>query len=535
MGTDIVHPNGEIPIPSVTLNNISVVYNTASQQLVHFEKHKTTGYILTTTPYADNFVLNISPESINDAITVKIGDTVLTRRPDGSYLVPMLESMVFSALLTIDISRYINATDRVTGSYNILIERYDIASEIFNGADNIIDKINKRAALVIGNPNHNPPEARVISNLVSELGKLMNGTTIKRGYWKIDDKGNMTKALEDYIKYDVNTIMGILSQLDEAIENYNALTQYIRIESRMFNYNGVPELVILDPEYDARYLFEATGASGGHETNTSKVYSSLGGRGGIVKTSYDIPKGNVFTVRVGGQGEGTAHYDIDTGNYTLIEKNYIKTKAGGWPNGGNGGAGTNTSSLSVNNNNYYNFGEKTWAPGTGGGGSTDIILGDHISASPVDLANLFTYNDDDIRYVVAAGGGGCAQRPDWPWPLAAGGDADQDSEGFNSQNHPKAGSAPTDTGVSGRPGTGDSGDGEGNGGGGGGFNGGGANSNPVDSSGVEKPYENGHYKVFMSGAGGSNHYRQALSFDAQVSASNVYGNGHAKVTWLFDN
>jgi hypothetical protein len=209
-----------------------------------------------------------------------------------------------------------------------------------------------------------------------------------------------------------------------------------------------------------------------------------------------LKKGDVLKFFIGGAGGGSAVYDSVNNEFSKISEGYDKGKAGGKPNGGNGGTSFDNSS-------------KGATPGaSGGGGSTDVrLLKDGYGKTGGgkqghNLGELgSTYSDvydktADKRILVAGGGGGAAQNtaqgPWNNWPGLTGGNPGESGKSTGSAEY-------TDL-ISGTPGgkgadgcNGGSGNGyEGSGGGGGGYIGGGA-ATFVESN-----------KIVASGGGGSN-------------------------------
>ncbi|MDR2468504.1 MAG: hypothetical protein LBD22_06050 [Spirochaetaceae bacterium] len=506
----------KVTLGNLTFNNVDA---DESERLVAFNK-QVNSYVVITADATRDFILSILTEHPNDRLAVYRNVKKLKQQIEpldkGTYLIAALDETAYAGTVTVHVERPVLEKEKEVGTlsntYSISLVRPDAYDQMAYNYEDLLSTIEGKVALVIGNPAHNTIESLKISIIIDQLNLFLQGKQAQREYVKIDAAGKKETAIEDYIEYDLQAISRQLDLLSDVVADLTSSKPVIRIRERMFTATGAPVSAHLDPEYTAAYSLEATGASGGHQTNTTKESSALGGRGGHVRASYEFPPHTQLTVRAGSQGKGTATYDQITSNYTLLKKNYTETKPGGWPNGGSGGHGSGSGP------DFSDAGD-SWAPGTGGGGSTDIMLG-NISGSPAVFSQRFTYTQDDIRFVVAGGGGGCAQRANSPWPVASGGDAAGEGHVFGSISPPLSGAAPNDFGMNGKGGFDNTGgDGEGNGGGGGGFKGGATNTSVAHQQ--------------TSGAGGLNHVRLG-AISQEITTAATYGDGWARIAWLYD-
>jgi hypothetical protein len=343
----------------------------------------------------------------------------------------------------------------------------------------------------IGNPAENTGAAVEIAALAGELNTLLIGETHVR---QIALDGGGTED-ETYTVYDEDSLTGKAAELEGLLAANPGLT--IIVPEMVFAYSGAVKTAKLHTT--GSYEIELTGGAGGHTwTNTNNV--APGGKGGHVFGKKSFPANTDVTVRVGGQGAGTATYNQGTAQYQKIADGFASTHLGGWNGGGIGGAGVSP-----------------WTAGSGGGGATDIRAGGDAVAN---------------RIFVAAGGGGAAQAnapgnygvrggnalgvPDAENPRDA-------SEGiavwgdYYPADNPQPGTSATENGVDGRSSTSSDG-GEGRGGGGGGKNGGGA---------VTSTTRRG------SGAGGANYIGDGFTETVNsVVSGNQWGNGTARIRWL---
>jgi hypothetical protein len=401
---------------------------------------------------------------------------------------------------------------------------------IWRDVQGIIDESKARMALapkVIGNPAENSGDAQEINAVIAQLMTLLEGTTATRPI-----NTGVAGETESYKIYDYPAIYKKSGELEALSADFSG---EIIVESWFFQYIA-PTTASPDPAQRAKlktagvYEIELAGAAGGH-TWTRANKTATGGKGGYVKAEFDS-SGNVdVDVRVGGQGQGLAHYNAETSTYTPVYtttnlttdysaivdgRTAESTQPGGYNGGGDGGASA----------------VHTFTSAAGGGGATDLRLAG---------STALTGASGDPRIAVAGGGGGAAETPN-SFVSLAGGNAGGLSGAAGVGGHLPKGGTQTDGGVqpsnyclAGTPGkgtngtAGNSGGGyEGRAGGGGGWWGGGAVAN------------NGGGKV-SSGAGGSSYTggSGALVPNTTVlttavnetSQGNVWSDGGARVSW----
>ncbi|MDR2468251.1 MAG: hypothetical protein LBD22_04735 [Spirochaetaceae bacterium] len=474
----------------------------------------------------EQFLMTVTTSREDDIVEVYKNSSYIYPDTGTTYPLPILDLTGSTYLVNVTVTRILEPANEEEGieektekiTYVIAINPpndgqvvpFEEIKDTIQEAEEAIETL--PMTMVVGNPSLNSEASQHIVDAVSALNVLKQGTSISRSYTKINPDGSVTTESESIILYNLAAITTCLSNLKTLIDNFSEADGIIRQPFMMFSYTGQMQSVPIDPEYPSVYELEAVGASGGHATNSSEAQSALGGSGGHVKARFSLTAGQALTLRVGGQGTGTAMYE--DGDYILIKTNYRNRKPGGWPNGGSGGNGSGSGPNFVKNS--------SWAPGTGGGGSTDFALGSYADDTAFAAALDYTANNDP-RLVVAAGGGGCVQRANNPWPLFSGANAGENGirikpNGQTEGTQPAAGSSDTQYGVNGRGGsTSGSSDGEGSGGGGGGFKGGGST---------------GAYQRFSTGAGGSNHIRTGNTGPSSTAVVDTYGDGWAKITWI---
>lgn len=135
-----------------------------------------------------------------------------------------------------------------------------------------------------------------------------------------------------------------------------------------YGYTGEPKTV--DITADGEYQFELYGASGGGNTTYN---NPVGGKGGYVKATVPLKKGDKVYIYVGGQGE-TVTRGIDQ------EQNYVAK--GGYNGGGNGSG----------------------SAGSGGGGASDIRLNGTAIGDRILVAGGGGGNGRDSNYQQSKGG-----------------------------------------------------------------------------------------------------------------------------------
>jgi hypothetical protein len=372
---------------------------------------------------------------------------------------------------------------------------------------------------VIGNPAENTGAAVEISALAGELNTLLQGETQTR---EIPIEGEALPRQETYTVYDDEALTAKAGELQTLLAANPGLR--IIVQEMVFSYTGTgsdAERIKTAKLYSAgSYEFELTGGAGGHTWTSSNMVAS-GGKGGHVYGKKSFPANTDVTVRVGGQGEGTATYNQATAVYKKVSA-WQAAKPGGWNGGGTGGLGSGA----------------VGAAGSGGGGATDIRTGGD------DVSN---------RILVAAGGGGASMGNGSGMVATRGGNALPDPGAtaeqisgaagravyngtFNDQTTvaPQPGISPDENGLNGRnsqPGL--SMDGEGRGGGGGGKNGGGAIvENAYRWDGTTMNSSSGNIMI-GSGAGGTNYIDGGFTDTVNsVVPGNQWDNGTARIRWV---
>ena len=323
-----------------------------------------------------------------------------------------------------------------------------------------------------------------------------------------------------------------------------------------------------------KYNIELVGGSGGHVWTGSNM-TTTGGKAARVLAKYTfdpvdkttdsqtiVSKQKRLGFRIGGEGIGTAILSIlnDPKNSTPALKKaaliaYWKNptawkaqKPGGFNGGGSGGK-----QVGGKLEDYF------WAPGSSGGGATDVRFYDGDSKELFDGSINFD-PATDARFMVAAGGGGSCQSSDggsaYKWIAFTGGHAgvagqlnlkgkrqgDGRTETVLSDtqfsyipwirdpmppgglSYQKADSANGDNGANG-----DSTVYEGSGGGGGGFKGGEARIGDFKRS----LHNNSGAAGSATGAGGSSHIRKTgmTVSNEMLTLYDQYGNGYAIIEW----
>lgn len=152
---------------------------------------------------------------------------------------------------------------------------------------------------------------------------------------------SMKKATAFYFKLNNNKMYGVGSA------NYNGSVMN-------FDYTGSVQTATLTP---GRYKLECWGAQGGNSNQSNGTYGN-GGKGGYSTGILNVSTNTTIYITVGGQGQNGV----------------FNTRTAGGFNGGGDGYGTNNSGV-----------------GRGGGGATDVRIGQN---------SLYS------RVIVAGGGGG---------------------------------------------------------------------------------------------------------------------------------
>ena len=336
-------------------------------------------------------------------------------------------------------------------------------------------------------------------------------------------------------------------QLNTALENSNVehiITRKLQLAYKAPSTESDPNVQKIEIGSNGRYKIEMAGASGGHVW-TGNNDTATGGRAAKVTATFAFTKGQKLGFRVGGEGIGNADLAIISNPLysNPIEKRdalrskwgnsvntWVGSKPGGWNGGGGGGRGHN-----------FGFGV---APGSSGGGATDVRIyaGDSLSST-------WTYDNNDPRIMVAAGGGGSAQSAN-QWDAFEGGHAGVAGQlitngtrkgttstvevtsdtGYAYTPWPSDPQAPGNSWYTKQPSpNGDKGANgggdvyyEGRGGVGGGFKGGEA-ATTTTFKGVS---------ATATGAGGSSHVKSNAISKTITLRNDQFGNGYAIIEWI---
>ncbi|MDR2521080.1 MAG: hypothetical protein LBC72_00795, partial [Spirochaetaceae bacterium] len=433
----------------------------------------------------------------------------------------------------------------------------DISSE--ENQHKVQEKINEaetkiqNMGLAVGNPADNAATVTGIVALVDELNILKEGVEEERQYetgTRPDDGVTYTErteggrtiytVTETYRSYDYAAILSKAKQLSMTLEQCEA--EYIIVPKIQLSYKNAVQDVLVGSNGD--FKIELIGGSGGHVWTGTQM-TTTGGYGAKVSAVFAFAAGQKLAVRTGGEGLGTARLDIvsrtdlsaaekTTALHELFEHDSVKwaaSKPGGWNGGGLGG-------MNGGNNDGRRW---AWAPGSGGGGASDVRVYDGSGM----LSSVFTYDDGDPRIIAAGGGGGAGQRSGGSgasqyYAMAGGnGGVGNGLGGLNGRDYPaynplmgqattgvSPNKVPSWEGIGGKNGSTAGYDGEGRGGGGGGFQGGEA----IDIRGYKGFTPTNGY-LTGSGAGGSNHVKSTAKSKTE-SVHTQFGTGSAVVEWL---
>jgi predicted RNA-binding protein with TRAM domain len=303
--------------------------------------------------------------------------------------------------------------------------------------DGIINDPQYDDEYVIGAPIDKDADNTLVKlqGLLTRAAELLEGEETEIEIRNIEDGGKgdagVIKAM--VILYSTEEMKSVKDEIDEELRNSAVIEalkkglypQQITIPYPAGDYDYASVTIADDGDYE----IELWGAPGGPVWSRNNR-TAFGGRGGLVKAKLALKAGDVLKVFVGGAGVGSATYtnlsDENAGFTKSSSGRYSTGKAGGHPNGGNGG-------------NAKGSGDNTFAGGSGGGGSTDVrlfpfgsdvgprqALGDWGGDTGVYITTL------DKRILVAGGGGGAAQGHEIGttdnWPGIRGGDAGEYGE-----------------------------------------------------------------------------------------------------------
>lgn len=386
---------------------------------------------------------------------------------------------------------------------------------------------------VVSTDEENAAQTALMNNL-SE--KLSEAEILLRGVVNLVPVLNVEKAngeigdeLIAYYEYDYDAMERVQAEI-EAIRKNSLFDpgRFCAKEQTM----SEPKVYSVTLTSTGYYDIELYGASGGHVWSKNDK-PALGGLGGYTKGTAHFNAGTVLKFRIGGEGKGTARYEGSQFNKIIDYAGDSAAKYEGAHDGGfNGGGGGGDSTSG-------------YAGGSGGGGATDVRIKSGESGRYINGVNNWgfdTYDDLDLRVMVAGGGGGAAQSANVSsnnWPGLAGGKALENGIRKNNVPGPRAGGVAeltpmtfsdgsiTSGSVKGIGGQGKKGiPSEGTGGGGGGYFGGESvfTVNDTDST--------------ASGGGGSNYISVVFTGTAQTApvASPVsFGNGRAIIRWSDKN
>ncbi|GMO15158.1 MAG: hypothetical protein Pg6A_01160 [Termitinemataceae bacterium] len=332
-----------------------------------------------------------------------------------------------------------------------------------------------------------------------------------------------------YYEYDYDAMDAIKKEIETLMQNELFDPGNFYPSSQIMDQPKIYSVTVTSTGY---YDIELYGASGGHIWSKNDK-TALGGLGGYTRGTIKLNAGTVLKFRVGGEGKGTAKYEGVEFNKIIDYTNdragrYEGAHEGGFNGGGSGGASASD-----------------YAGGSGGGGATDVRIKQGTEGrykNGVNNWSFDTYNDIDLRIMVAAGGGGAAQSANISvnnWPGLAGGNAG--SSGFlrNNLPGPRAGDnmellpntysdgSVSSGSIKGIGGAGNKGvPSEGTGGGGGGYYGGESLSTISSTA------------YTASGAGGSNYISNEFTEKTQTAPQNApvrFGNGMALIRWSAKN
>ncbi|MDR0539251.1 MAG: hypothetical protein LBG74_01935 [Spirochaetaceae bacterium] len=515
-----INPPEENPI--VRLRDIKVTFmNETENQIQDFEAQKTGPYMVKSDETHTQFELTVSKRKNTDIVTVTREGIVILASPAGAYSLPVLTADQSNYFVIVTITRpnpqaptgtplsscaYTIAVNP-PGRQNVpLTEIRDVIAE----AEEKITELSIQSTVVVGNPALNSSKSTEIAQTMSDLNTLKQGILIERQFLKDNGDGTNSQATETVIYYDIDAINVKIMQLTALIDSLTNADTYIRVKEKFFTATNSMETVLLDPENAGTYEIEAVGGSGGHVWTTGGA-TQTGGRGGYVKARFAFAAGTQLAVRVGSAGEGSALFDETTGIYKKIASGYNTVKAGGksgeLPSGGKGGAALST--------------QPNYAAGGGGGGATEIRYFADKDAIPTLVQS------NDVRLVVAAGGGGSAQCSSNPWPAVEGGAAGCPGLAAKGNSRfpnysPQSAESSSERGQDGAEGLALY---EGRGGGGGGFRGGGAITTGFN-------YKNSNDNLTGSGAGGVNYVKYPPAHNPTLGVATSTGDGWLKITWV---
>ena len=606
-------PDKEKPVIEVkaplTLSSLKVVFKDSNTPLLVFEKERTS-YIVPTSTEETGLVLEYeAPENVNveisppeipkylggsdsetatqDGVVEVDLENLPIPRKDPDFLLTAEPGVdAYSIILTLSLKPASPESTREgdtvynwqPNTYIITIqeELADLSSEENQAKINekiaeATQKINN-LGLVVGNPADNDESVDYIKTMVSELNTLKRGTEeefLIETRTEPDAGTSYTTRTEGtdtiYIitekrpVYDYMAILTKAKQLNAALENSNVV--HIIVDKLEIAYKAPaaendPNVQNVEIGSNGRYKIEMAGGSGGHVW-TGKNDTATGGRAAKVTATFSFTQGQKLGFRVGGEGIGTADLAIlnNPANFNAALKHaaikkkwgndainpYRATKAGGWNGGGTGGQCIVTGGLSD---------AWSWAPGSGGGGATDVRI---YNGTGPDFVGTINFNAaTDARIMVAAGGGGAGQASGAGWKPMGGGHAGQN--GLSTQDggfrvgtalqiqtadtggtytpytsDPCPPGAPTyvkvnsAAGDNGRPGNARF---EGRGGGGGGFKGGEAVTEIDTYKGASTSTTTG------SGAGGSSHVKSTALNKTITLRNDQFVNGYAVIEWI---